>query len=61
MTGDLRVPFPGDQPVIIRGTTSFLLIAKAVEKFPLLIETDTEELVQGVYPGDMIIVSIPVI
>jgi len=59
MTGDLRVPFPGDQPVIIRGTTSFLLIAKAVDKFPLLIETDTEELVQGIYPGDMIIVSAP--
>ncbi len=59
MTGDLRVPFLGDHPVIIRGTTSFLLIAKAVEKFPLLIETDTEELVQGVYPGDLIIVSAP--
>ncbi len=59
MTGDLRVPFLGDHPVIIRGTTSFLLIAKAVEKFPLLIETDTEEIVQGVYPGDLIIVSAP--
>ncbi|ABN06462.1 hypothetical protein Mlab_0286 [Methanocorpusculum labreanum Z] len=59
MTGDLRVPFLGDHPLIIRGTTSFLLIAKVVEKFPLLIETDADEIVQGVYPGDLIIVSAP--
>ena len=59
MTGELRVPFGGDHPLIIRGTVSFLLIAKAVEPFPLLIETDTEEIVQGVYPGDLIIVSAP--
>ncbi|RBQ24423.1 MAG: hypothetical protein ALMCE001_12850 [Methanocorpusculum sp. MCE] len=59
MSGYLRLPFPGDYPVVIRGTTSFLLIVKAVEKFPLLIETDTDELVQGVYPGDLIIVSAP--
>ncbi|NLC91574.1 MAG: alpha/beta hydrolase [Methanocorpusculum parvum] len=59
MTGDLRVPFGGDRPVIIRGTSSFLIISRAKEKFPLLIETDTEEIVQGVYPGDLIIVSAP--
>ena len=59
MTGDLRVPLRGDQPVIIRGTASFLVISKAFEKFPLLIETDTDEIVQGVYPGDLVIVSAP--
>jgi hypothetical protein len=59
MTGDLRVPLRGDQPVIIRGTSSFLVISRAFEKFPLLIETDTDEIVQGVYPGDLIIVSAP--
>ena len=59
MTGDLRVPLRGDQPVIIRGTSSFLVISRALEKFPLLIETDTDEIVQGVYPGDLIIVSAP--
>ncbi len=59
MTGDLRVPLRGDRPVIIRGTSSFLVISRALEKFPLLIETDTDEIVQGVYPGDLIIVSAP--
>jgi len=59
MTGDLRVPLRGDQPVIIRGISSFLVISKAFVKFPLLIETDTDEIVQGVYPGDLIIVSAP--
>ena len=59
MAGELRVPFLGDQQVIIRGPTSFLIISRALEKFPLLVETDTEELVQGVYPGDLIIVSAP--
>lgn len=59
MTGDLRVPLRGDQPVIIRGTSSFLVISRAFEKFLLLIETDTDEIVQGVCPGDLIIVSAP--
>lgn len=59
MAGELRIPFGGDRPLVIRGSVSFLLIAKAAEPFPLLIETDTEELVQGVYPGDLIIVSAP--
>lgn len=59
MAGELRVPFLGDQQVIIRGPTSFLIISRVLEKFPLLVETDTEELVQGVYPGDLIIVSAP--
>ena len=46
-------------PVVVKGSSSFLLINRAFEKFPLMIETDTEEIVQGVYPGDLIIVSAP--
>lgn len=59
MTGEIRVPFIGDQPIIVKGTSSFLVISRAFEKFPLLIETSTEELVQGIYPGDLIVVSAP--
>lgn len=59
MTGEIRIPFIGDQPVVVKGSSSFLLINRAFEKFPLMIETDTEEIVQGVYPGDLIIVSAP--
>ncbi len=59
MTGEIRIPFIGDMPVVVKGSSSFLLINRAFEKFPLMIETDTEEIVQGVYPGDLIIVSAP--
>jgi len=59
MTGEIRIPFIGDKPVVVKGSSSFLLINRAFEKFPLMIETDTEEIVQGVYPGDLIIVSAP--
>lgn len=59
MTGKIRIPFIGDMPVVVKGSSSFLLINRAFEKFPLMIETDTEEIVQGVYPGDLIIVSAP--
>lgn len=54
----VRIPFE-DRPILIRGCSSFLLAAVAREKFLLIIETDTEELVQGVYPGDIILVSSP--
>lgn len=59
MTGEIRIPFIGDMPVVVKGSSSFLLINRAFEKFPLMIETDTEEIVQGVYPGDLIVVSAP--
>ena len=59
MASSCRIPFEGDKPILLRGRSSFLLVARAAEKFPLIIETDTEELVQGVYPGDLIAVSAP--
>lgn len=59
MPETIRVPFVRDNPILIRGHSSFLIAARDREKFPLIIETDTEELVQGVYPGDLIVVSAP--
>ncbi|HJK79152.1 MAG TPA: alpha/beta hydrolase [Methanocorpusculum sp.] len=59
MEKTIRIPFSGNNPILIRGRSSFLLAACVREKFPLIIETDTEELVQGIYPGDLIIISAP--
>ncbi|HJJ98818.1 MAG TPA: alpha/beta hydrolase [Methanocorpusculum sp.] len=59
MPKTIRILFSGDNPILIRGGSSFLLVARTQEKFPLIIETDTEELVQGIYPGDLILVSAP--
>ena len=59
MESILRIPFSGNRPVLLRGTSSFLLVGRAEEKFPLIIGTETGELVQGIYPGDLIIVSAP--
>jgi hypothetical protein len=59
MPKTIRVPFLWDNPFILRGSSSFLLVARAVEKFPLFIETNNEELVQGIYPGYLIAVSAP--
>ncbi len=59
MPAVLRIPFSGGMPLIIRGPSSFILVACAEEKFPLLIETETEELVQGIHAGDLIAVSAP--
>ncbi|HJK53751.1 MAG TPA: alpha/beta hydrolase, partial [Methanocorpusculum sp.] len=59
MPKTLRIPFVRDDPILIRGCSSFLLVARSREKFPLIIETDDEELVQGVYPSDLIVVSAP--
>lgn len=59
MVSTLRIPFDGDRPLVLRGASSFLLVGRAGEKFPLIIGTDTEELVQGIYPGDLIVVSAP--
>src|SRR5512136_1320966 len=45
--------------LLIRGDHSFLLIGKAKDRFSLCIETSTEEVCQGVMPGDVIVVSAP--
>jgi hypothetical protein len=48
-----------DGLLLIRGDRSFLLVGRAEEQFSLCIETSTEELCQGVQPGDVIVVSAP--
>ena len=48
-----------DELLLIRGIHSFLLAAKAINRFSLCIETSTEEYCQGVEPGDVIVVSAP--
>lgn len=55
----VRVPFRGESPIIIKGRSSFLLASRVSKKFPLLIETEEEEIVQGLAEGDVIIVSAP--
>ncbi len=49
----------GDEIALIRGKHSFLLVAKANSRFPLCIETTTEEFCQGIDPTDLIAVSAP--
>jgi hypothetical protein len=48
-----------DEIALIRGKHSFLLIAKALGRFPLCIETAEGEVCQGVDPMDLIVVSAP--
>jgi hypothetical protein len=54
----MKVPLE-DGLLLIRGDCSFLLVGKAKDRFSLCIETSTEELCQGVMPGDVIVVSAP--
>ncbi len=48
-----------DGLLLITGDHSFLLAGKAGTRFPLCIETSTEEYCQGVQAGDVIVVSAP--
>jgi len=48
-----------DELLLIRGTRSFLLVAKTTEKFALCIETMHEEYCQGIQPGDLVVISAP--
>jgi hypothetical protein len=48
-----------DEIALIRGKHSFLLVAKANSRFPLCIETTSEEFCQGIDPTDLIVVSAP--
>jgi len=45
--------------LLVKGTHSFLLAAPVSGDFPLCIETGSEELVQGVHAGDVVVVSAP--
>jgi hypothetical protein len=52
--------FPLDEEfLLISGTNSFLLIAKITTRFALCIETSSDEYIQGVEPGDLVVVSAP--
>lgn len=50
-------PVFGKQPDPHQRILFFFTRDTRTGKFPLIIETDTEELVQGVHPGDLILVS----
>ncbi|HVN73284.1 MAG TPA: alpha/beta hydrolase [Methanoregula sp.] len=49
----------GDDLALISGEHAFLLVAKALARFPLCIETASGEVCQGVDPTDLIVVSAP--
>jgi len=48
-----------DELLLISGTHSFLLVGKTRTRFALCIETPADEYVQGVNPGDLVVVSAP--
>jgi hypothetical protein len=48
-----------DELLLILGTHSFLLVAKTRSRFALCLETAHDEYVQGVEPGDLVVVSAP--
>jgi hypothetical protein len=48
-----------DELLLISGTHSFLLVAKTITRFALCIETTTDEYVQGVESGNLVVVSSP--
>jgi hypothetical protein len=48
-----------DGIMLIKGKQSFLLVALVKNSFGLCIETSHDEYVQGVEPGDLVVVSAP--
>jgi hypothetical protein len=54
----MNVPL-GDGYLLIRGAHSFCVVAKALARFPLCIETSHDEVVQGMERGDLIAASAP--
>jgi hypothetical protein len=48
-----------DESLLIKGKTSFLLVALVKNNFGLCIETADDEYVQGVEAGDLVVVSAP--
>jgi hypothetical protein len=48
-----------DESLLIKGKTSFLLVALVKNDFGLCIETSDDEYVQGVEAGDLVVVSAP--
>ncbi|HNX17955.1 MAG TPA: alpha/beta hydrolase [Methanoregula sp.] len=54
----MNVPV-GSEVLHIKGHHSFLLVGSVLKDFPLCIETQSEEYVQGVHAGDLVVVSAP--
>ncbi|GAB7014945.1 hypothetical protein [Methanogenium cariaci] len=54
----MKVPLSSGY-LLIRGDTSFFLVARSKETFALPIETSDAEVFQGVHRGDLIVVSAP--
>ncbi|WAI02248.1 hypothetical protein [Methanogenium organophilum] len=54
----MRVPLSCGY-LLIRGESSFFLVARAPDTFALPIETNDAEVFQGVHRGDLIVVSAP--
>ncbi|MFA5220845.1 MAG: alpha/beta hydrolase [Methanoregula sp.] len=48
-----------DELLLIKGKNSFLLAGLIKDRFPLCIETFQDEYCQGVFPGDVVVVSAP--
>ena len=48
-----------DEHILIRSDPSFLLVSRAGYRFPLCIETATDEYCQLLEPDDLIVVSAP--
>lgn len=48
-----------DEFLLIRGTSSFLLVSRIKDRFGLCIETSRDEYIQGVDSGDLVVVSAP--
>jgi hypothetical protein len=49
----------GDGLLLIEGARSFLLVGRAMDDFPLYIESCTDEFCEGIRPDDLVAVSAP--
>ncbi len=49
----------GDRVLLVQGDHSFLLVGRALSKFPLYIETFEDEYCETVLPDDLVVVSAP--
>jgi hypothetical protein len=54
----MRYPL-GDRVLLVQGDRSFILVGRALSKFPLYIETFTREYCETVSPDDLVVVSGP--
>ncbi|MDT8357147.1 MAG: alpha/beta hydrolase [Methanomicrobiaceae archaeon] len=55
----MNCPLADDRLLLVAGSNSFFLVAKAAERFSLCIETFEGEICETVEEGDLIVVSAP--